>query len=69
MKYTIEIIQNGVLITSTKESDNLNLKAPLTIFCKTIFIAADVLTTWKVYGLTKALTRAQKLNIESSWKE
>ncbi len=69
MKYTIEIIDNGVLITSTKESDNLVLQAPSTIFCKTIYIAADVLTTWELTGYIKAIGRAKKLNIESSYKD
>lgn len=69
MKYTIEIINNGVLITSTKESDSLPLGAPSTIFCKTIYIASDVLTTWQLFGHTKAAIRAKKLNIESSYKD
>lgn len=69
MKYTIEIIDNGVLITSTKQKDDLLLRAPSTIFCKTIYIASDVLTTWELSGHTKARGRARKLNIESSYKD
>lgn len=62
MKYTIEIINNGVLITSTKQSDSLPLGAPSTIFCKNIYIAANVLMTWELTGHAKAQTRAEKLN-------
>lgn len=69
MKYTIEIIHNGVLITSTKQKDDLLLRAPSTVFCKTIYIAADVLTIWELTGHTKAAARARKLNIESSYKD
>lgn len=69
MKYTIEIIHNGVLITSIKQKDDLLLRAPSTIFCKTIYIAADVLTTWEINGQTKAASRARKLNKEASYKE
>lgn len=69
MKYTIEKIHNGVLITSAKQSDSLPLGAPSTIFCKTIHVAADVLTTWDIAGHMKAAARARKLNIESSYKD
>ena len=69
MKYTIEIIHNGALITSIKQKDDLLLRAPSTIFCKTIYIASDVLTTWELTGHTKAAARAKKLNIESCYKD
>lgn len=69
MKYTIETINNGVLITSAKQSDSLPLGAPSTIFCKDIFITADVLTTWAIDGHVKAAAQARKLNKESSYKD
>lgn len=69
MKYTIEIIDNGVLITSTKQNEDTLLQAPSTIFCKDIYIAADVLTTWELTGYIKAIVRAKKLNVESSYKD
>ncbi len=69
MLYKIEIIHNGVIITGTKQKGDLLLRAPSTIFCQTIFITADVLTTWEISGHTKAAARARKLNKEASYKD
>lgn len=66
MKYEIELIENGVLITGLTKTDP---KETMTLFCKTIHVAADVLTTWAIAGALKAKIRAKRLNIESSYKD
>ncbi len=63
MKYLIETIHNGVLITSTKQNEHMVLEVPSTIFCKDIYVAADVLTVWETGGHAKAAARANKLNM------
>lgn len=66
MIYEIEVISNGYLIKGQKDKESVETS---TIFCKTIHIVADVLTSWDIAGYTKAQIRAKKLNIESSYKD
>ena len=63
MKYLIETIHNGVLITSTRQNEHIGLEAPSTIFCRDIYVATEVLATWELNGHVKAAAKAQKLNM------
>ena len=66
MEFKINEINNGWLINGQIAKDP-NERS--TIYCKTIHVVADILTTWRILGHVKAQVRAKKLNDESRFTD